>query len=729
VTNYNYERFIDEAIESVMAQTVRPHEVIIVDDGSTDGSRARIEALAQRYPVIQAVFNENQGQAAALNAAFARCTGDVVYLLDSDDTWTPDKIEATLPLFDRAGFVQHNLHLLEGVYRSFLVQAEHLRYMRELGHVDFFAPTSALGFRRDVLDKVFPLPDTESLRICADALLTRLALHYSELETLDRPLGRYRVHGENGWYSNRFQGQHYVMGLFDALNRCLVDRGFDRIPLERNCLLPKADGRSVQDVERSLSVLRAMQQEPRHRIACLVLEGQLLLHLGREQEALEAFRRAASEGSSVPDEVKAFLRLEADPAAGPTADSAVEALSPDAAANMFFEMAVCLVRMRRYEEALAAFASVLHHAPERLEIHLNRSDSLRYLGRFDEALAEVDEAERKNPAQPGLAETRDKVRRAMVAAGIPCPAGKGAEAQRGVNVQIQTTSVCNGKCIMCPYLDSWHRDNPGVMTDAVYARILSELRTVNVDKICMYLENEPLVDPKLIPRMQQFIREVPFKLMEISTNAALLTADRAEALARTLADVPHQIWISFHGLDERTYTGIMGLDFHKSLSQVIHLLKLAETMPLNVIVRGSGEPQHESLRHEFAFSEADYRAFWADQFAGHGLTRPPKVNYFRYHDRCGTIKRNNIRLQENVRDSLQGFYCPRVDSWLHFLYTGELCICCMDYHREQIFGDITTQSIKAILESEPYTTMRDMAFGRIDSPANFICKRCVSPNG
>lgn len=726
VTNYNYERFIDEAIESVMAQTIRPDEIILVDDGSVDGSRERIEALARKYGIIEPVFCENKGQGAALNTAFARSSGKFIYLLDSDDTWTPNKIEVTLPVLERVGFVQHNLNMLGGVYRSFLVQSDHLRYMQELGYIDFFVPTSALGFRRDVLEQVFPLPKTDSLRICADAVLTRLALHYTEMETVNLPLGNYRVHGDNGWYTKRFKGQDYIMGIFDALNRCLEDRGFARIPLERNCLLPRPQGQPVEDVERSLAVLRAMQEDPRHRVACLVLEGQLLLHQGREKEALEAFSRAAEEGSSVPEEVRVFLKLGNGPAPG---EAEAGMLSPEAAANMFFEMAVCLVRLRRYEEALAAFASVLHHAPDRLEIYLNRSDSLRYLERFDEALAEVDKAEKRNPALSGLAETRSKVHRAMEAAGLPCPARNRFEAQKGMNVQIQTTSVCNGKCIMCPYLDSWHKDNPGVMTDEVYDRILRELKTIEIDKICMYLENEPLVDPKLIPRMQQFIREVPFRLMEISTNAALLSAQRSEQLSQVLANVPHQIWISFHGLDERTYNGIMGLDFNKSLAQVIRLLRLAETVPLNVIIRGSGEPQHESLRHEFAFSESDYRAFWAAKFAEHGISKPPKINYFRYHDRCGTIRRNSIRLQENIRDTLKGFYCPRVDSWLHFLYTGELCICCMDYHREEVFGDINKLSLKEIRESEAYTTMRDMAFGRKPSPTNFICKRCVSPNG
>ncbi len=174
----------------------------------------------------------------------------------------------------------------------------------------------------------------------------------------------------------------------------------------------------------------------------------------------------------------------------------------------------------------------------------------------------------------------------------------------------------------------------------------------------MYLENEPLVDPRLIPRMETVINEVPFQLMEVSTNAALLSKERADQFVRTISRVPHQIWISFHGKDKRTYEGIMGLDFEKTLERVIYLLKLAENTPLNITVRGSGEPMREVLRHEYSFTEAEYRAFWTEQFAKHGLTAPPAINYFRYHDRCGTIQRNNIRLQENVRNSLKDSTAP-----------------------------------------------------------------------
>ncbi len=297
------------------------------------------------------------------------------------------------------------------------------------------------------------------------------------------------------------------------------------------------------------------------------------------------------------------------------------------------------------------------------------------------------------------------------------------------NVQIQTTSACSGKCIICPYLDSWHKHHPGRMSDALFERILDQLAPLQLKKICPYLENEPLLDPAIFPRIRAIKERLGFEILEVSTNAQALDAEAAGELAELMAGIKHEIWISFHGVDRRTHEGVMGLDFEQCLANTVGLLKLSDTMPLRVIIRGAGMGADASLHHEFEFSEAEYVAFWEDQFKRHGIRTRPGINWIRYHDRSGAIRRNNIRLQGNVRDSLKGFHCPRVDSWLHFLYTGELCICCMDYHREQIFGDIRRDSLPEILNSEAYRNMRDMAFGLKPSPSDFICKRCISPNG
>src|SRR3954452_16014205 len=82
IDNYNYGQYIRQAIDSALRQTYRPVEVIVVDDGSTDGSR---EIIASYGKLITPVFQENAGQPAAFNTGLRVSRGEAVILLDSDD--------------------------------------------------------------------------------------------------------------------------------------------------------------------------------------------------------------------------------------------------------------------------------------------------------------------------------------------------------------------------------------------------------------------------------------------------------------------------------------------------------------------------------------------------------------------------------------------------------------------------------------------------------------------
>lgn len=299
-----------------------------------------------------------------------------------------------------------------------------------------------------------------------------------------------------------------------------------------------------------------------------------------------------------------------------------------------------------------------------------------------------------------------------------------------LNIQIQTTSRCNGRCVMCPYLDSWQAANPGEMSEAVFERIVSQLEGREINKFCLYLENEPLLDPRLFKRLPIVLDRLAPRCVEISTNALVLTPDKLDRLGALLSGVRHEIWVSFHGKDKASYEAIMGLPYERALSNVVGLLKYTQHTPLRVILRGAGQPQHDDLRLPSNFTEAEYRAFWEGVFAEHGIVEPrPGINFFHYHDRSGTIMRNGLRLSAPVRPDLTGFRCDRVGGWLHFLYTGELVICCMDYHREEIFGDIARQDLDEILSGPDFGSLRAKVEGREASPDNFICKRCISPGG
>ena len=90
VNNYNYGRFLGDAIDSALAQTYTPLEVLVVDDGSTDESREVIASYGDR---IIPVLKENGGQASAFNAGYATSQGDAVIFVDADDALLPRAAE------------------------------------------------------------------------------------------------------------------------------------------------------------------------------------------------------------------------------------------------------------------------------------------------------------------------------------------------------------------------------------------------------------------------------------------------------------------------------------------------------------------------------------------------------------------------------------------------------------------------------------------------------------
>lgn len=97
IPTYNCGRFIAEAIESALGQTVAPYEVIVVDDGSTDDSAQILTSYGDR---IIHVRQQNQGVGAARNKGAEVATGEFLAFLDADDYWAPTKLEKQLAVFE-----------------------------------------------------------------------------------------------------------------------------------------------------------------------------------------------------------------------------------------------------------------------------------------------------------------------------------------------------------------------------------------------------------------------------------------------------------------------------------------------------------------------------------------------------------------------------------------------------------------------------------------------------
>lgn len=101
---YNCGRFIEETVRSVLAQTVTDWELLIVDDGGTDNTRAVLAPYLARCPNIRYhCLPGNRGPAAARNKALDLARGKYIAFLDSDDLWHPDKLKKQIAFMERTG--------------------------------------------------------------------------------------------------------------------------------------------------------------------------------------------------------------------------------------------------------------------------------------------------------------------------------------------------------------------------------------------------------------------------------------------------------------------------------------------------------------------------------------------------------------------------------------------------------------------------------------------------
>src|SRR6478736_2185706 len=96
---YNYAHYLPETIASVLAQSFARFELLVVDDGSTDNTKAVVQAL--KDPRIRYVWQPNRGLSAARNTGIAECRFNYVAFLDADDLWQPDFLECVMAEYSR----------------------------------------------------------------------------------------------------------------------------------------------------------------------------------------------------------------------------------------------------------------------------------------------------------------------------------------------------------------------------------------------------------------------------------------------------------------------------------------------------------------------------------------------------------------------------------------------------------------------------------------------------
>jgi glycosyltransferase involved in cell wall biosynthesis len=198
IPSYNHGRFLGHAIRSALDQTYGAVEVIVVDDGSTDGSQA---VVARCQPGVHYVRQDNRGLPAARNTGIRAARGAFVGFLDADDVWLPGFLSAVMDRWDRdptLGAIHTGFYCMDEDGRrlpqiSTSVVADDRMFDR-LVDGEFFVPSSVVA-RRECFDRV-GLFD-EALRGSEDWDMWLRVARQCRFAGIAEPLIRYRVHGSN----------------------------------------------------------------------------------------------------------------------------------------------------------------------------------------------------------------------------------------------------------------------------------------------------------------------------------------------------------------------------------------------------------------------------------------------------------------------------------------------------------------------------------------------------
>lgn len=203
IDSYGHEAFVAAAIESALAQDYPHVQVIVVDDGSPDGSAQVIERYCDRAAVIH---QANQGQIGCCRTGFAQAVHDIIIFLDSDDLldptaarlvaehWTDNtaKIQWSLAVIDENG---QSLKSSFPKYRADLSAAMINQTIKTTGSYPD-SPTSGNAYSRRLLTAAFPIMSRTN---GFDGELNGLAPLFGDVLTIAKPLGSYRIHQSNSY--------------------------------------------------------------------------------------------------------------------------------------------------------------------------------------------------------------------------------------------------------------------------------------------------------------------------------------------------------------------------------------------------------------------------------------------------------------------------------------------------------------------------------------------------
>ena len=295
----------------------------------------------------------------------------------------------------------------------------------------------------------------------------------------------------------------------------------------------------------------------------------------------------------------------------------------------------------------------------------------------------------RSGAEAALRSNARTVRRLLLATGRD-------EAPLPEIVQIESTNICNAKCVFCPRDDMERRQ--GIMDMALFRKIVDECVELGIEHVRMHNYGEPFVDRALVEKVR-YAKQKGVPQVGMISNGSLLNETAARGMIDAGLDA---INISVDASGKETFEKTrLGLKYDKVIANVERLLALREAA-------GTTRPKL-ILSFVRQNNSEDERAF-----IEHWRKRADKIHITDLHNWAGTL---NQRSDVNY---------PCYRPWLTFtaLWDGRVSLCCADFDGRTILGDLRTSTIQEIWNSEAYRAVRRQ---HLESGGPDICRSCDLP--
>jgi len=274
-------------------------------------------------------------------------------------------------------------------------------------------------------------------------------------------------------------------------------------------------------------------------------------------------------------------------------------------------------------------------------------------------------------------------------------------------VQIQTRTGCNGGCIFCPYTASVEYMPKGTMSDDLFKKIVLEIAKYRkTRRISPYLMNEPFLDPKLLERSKYIKQTIPNSRITITTNGSKLSPELIDELMK---DNPfHHIFISMQGIEKEPYENTMrgSLKFEETKRNVEYLIQKRNQF-------------HPELKITVTMVKTNLVD--VDKAVNYWKNLGVNSKYTALENRGG----NNPSFHKlNPGKSIRFNHCTRLFKQAYILFNGDMVLCCTDYFKTMVLGNVAESSIYEVWNSPRAIKIRQ-DFIRGDFSDNPLCASCL----